>query len=128
MSMKIPKYENTQTMMEWDLVLVSAQTQELAQAACEEIRTILEVELPLLAVADPSSESPVGSGGAALNAVLVAGDELSARKGYTTLSAEPLCKSRVLVLQVYLISCSCSRVMHLTVTHEHSSDIAHHGL
>jgi hypothetical protein len=86
----------------WDLIIVTAQTQDLANAACASLRTSSNHirSAQLLAVADPSTASPVGSGGSVLNAIVVAGEELSARGGHTTLSVEPLRSARVIVLQV----------------------------
>ena len=89
-------------MASWDVIVVSASTQLLANAACDELRASSpDVNgAKLLAVADPSETHRVGSGGAAINALLVVGEELSARGGLTTLSAEPFATSRIIILQV----------------------------
>jgi hypothetical protein len=87
----------------WDVVVVSASTQNLANAACDELRASwpdLAIDTRLLAVADPSREHRVGAGGALLNALLVVGEALSARGGLTTLSVKPLSTSRIIILQL----------------------------
>ncbi|KAL1512053.1 hypothetical protein AB1Y20_005327 [Prymnesium parvum] len=86
----------------WDVIVVSAASQSLANAAC----AALAASSPhvrharLLAVADPSPTHRVGSGGAVLNALLAVGEELSARAGLSTLSAAPLLSTRLLILQL----------------------------
>lgn len=83
----------------WDVIVVTAATQGVADAVCEGLRTSPAASgAALLGVADPSSAVRVGSGAATLNAIVAVAEELSARAGYGTLSAEPLGSARVLVL------------------------------
>ena len=86
----------------WDVIVVSASTQEHANSACDELRASSPDLLgaKLLAVADPSRDIRVGSGGAAINALLIVGEELSALGGLTTLSVEPLSTARIIILQL----------------------------
>ena len=76
---------------------MTAPTQEAANEICSTLPSALQESAVLLAVPDATSLK-VGSGAATLNALLTVAEELSARAGFSTLSAEPLRDARVLVL------------------------------
>ena len=81
----------------WTAIAVTAPTQEAANGVCSTLPSALRESTILLAVPDATSLK-VGSGAATLNALLTVAEELSARAGFSTLSAEPLRNARVLVL------------------------------
>lgn len=83
--------------MPWTAIAVTAPTQEAANEVCSTLPSALQESTVLLAVPDATSLK-VGSGAATLNALLTVAEELSARAGFSTLSAEPLRDARVLVL------------------------------
>ena len=83
--------------MRWSAIAVTAPTQEAANEICSTLPSALQESAVLLAVPDATSLK-VGSGAATLNALLTVAEELSARAGFSTLSAEPLRDARVLVL------------------------------
>ena len=84
-------------MVRWTAIAVTAPTQEAANEVCRMLPSALRESTVLLAVPDATSLK-VGSGAATLNALLTVAEELSARAGFSTLSAEPLRDARVLVL------------------------------
>ena len=70
----------------WTAIAVTAPTQEAANEVCSRLPSALHDSTVLLAVPDATSLQ-VGSGAATLNALLTVAEELSARAGFSTLSA-----------------------------------------
>ncbi|XP_044126407.1 L-fucose kinase [Bufo gargarizans] len=86
---------------EWTVLLLTCQHKDSAQAFQRELeirqrRGVLPAETLILTVEDPQGH--VGSGGATLNALLVAAEHLSARAGYTVVSSDVLQGARLLIL------------------------------
>ncbi|KAL7978778.1 hypothetical protein Chor_013267 [Crotalus horridus] len=87
----------------WSVVVLTCQHRDSAFAFQRELeirrdRGSLGQETILLTVEDPKAQ--VGSGGATLNALLVAAEHLSARAGYTVVTADVLQEARILVLHM----------------------------
>ncbi|KAM6430682.1 L-fucose kinase isoform 2-T2 [Liasis olivaceus] len=87
----------------WTVVVLTCQHKDSAFAFQRELevrrdRGSLGRETILLTVEDPKAQ--VGSGGATLNALLVAAEHLSARAGYTVVTADVLQKARILILHM----------------------------
>ncbi|XP_070616674.1 L-fucose kinase isoform X4 [Erythrolamprus reginae] len=87
----------------WTVVVLTCQHRDSAFAFQRELelrreRGSLGRETLLLTVEDPKAQ--VGSGGATLNALLVAAEHLSARAGYTVVTADVLQEARILILHV----------------------------
>ncbi|XP_032709869.1 L-fucose kinase isoform X2 [Lontra canadensis] len=89
--------------VDWTVIILTCQYQESVHV----FQTELEVrqkreQIPpgtlLLAVEDP--ETRVGSGGATLNALLVAAEHLSARAGFTVVTSDVLQSARILILHM----------------------------
>ncbi|KAM3829017.1 L-fucose kinase isoform 2-T2 [Vipera latastei] len=87
----------------WTVVVLTCQHRDSAFAFQRELeirrdRGSLGRETILLTVEDPKAQ--VGSGGATLNALLVAAEHLSAQAGYTVVTADVLQEARILVLHM----------------------------
>ncbi|XP_032086652.1 L-fucose kinase [Thamnophis elegans] len=88
---------------DWTVVVLTCQHKDSAFAFQRELeirrdRGSLGRGTILLTVEDPKAQ--VGSGGATLNALLVAAEHLSARAGYTVVTADVLQEARILVLHM----------------------------
>ncbi|CAH2323870.1 L-fucose kinase isoform X1 [Pelobates cultripes] len=88
---------------DWTVVVLTCQYEDSVHAFQRELETrkshgVLPPETILLTVEDPQAR--VGSGGATLNALLVAAEHLSARAGYTVVSSDVLNDARILILHV----------------------------
>lgn len=86
---------------DWTVLVLTCQHKDSVQAFQRELeirqrRGILPPDTLLLTVEDPQAH--VGSGGATLNALLVAAEHLSARAGYTVVSSDVLQGARLLIL------------------------------
>ncbi|KAM5127525.1 L-fucose kinase [Mantella aurantiaca] len=86
---------------DWTVVVLTCQHKDSVPAFHRELeirqrRGFLPPDSLLLTVDDP--EFQVGSGGATLNALLVAAEHLSARAGYTVVSSDVLQGARLLIL------------------------------
>ncbi|XP_062849858.1 L-fucose kinase [Trichomycterus rosablanca] len=85
----------------WTVVVLTCQHKDSVRAVQRELeirqqRRILPSTALLLTVPDPQQH--VGSGGATLNALLVAAEHLSARAGYTVVTADVLYDAHILIL------------------------------
>ncbi|MCI4382100.1 hypothetical protein PGIGA_G00259750 [Pangasianodon gigas] len=85
----------------WTVVVLTCQHKDSVYAFQRELemrqqRGILPPGALLLTVPDPQEH--VGSGGATLNALLVAAEHLSARAGYTVVTADVLYDAHILIL------------------------------
>ncbi|KAI5614886.1 L-fucose kinase [Silurus asotus] len=85
----------------WTLVVLTCQHKDSVYAFQRELeirqqRGVLPPGTLLLTVPDPQEH--VGSGGATLNALLVAAEHLSARAGYTVVTADVLHDAHILIL------------------------------
>ncbi|KAK3558219.1 hypothetical protein QTP86_013985 [Hemibagrus guttatus] len=85
----------------WNVVVLTCQHKDSVYAFQRELelrqhRGILPQGALLLTVPDPQEH--VGSGGATLNALLVAAEHLSARAGYTVVTADVLYDAHILIL------------------------------
>lgn len=86
---------------EWTVLVLTCQHKDSVQAFQKELeirqrRGVLPTDTLILTVEDPQAH--VGSGGATLNALLVAAEHLSARAGYTVVSSDVLQGARLLIL------------------------------
>ncbi|XP_062442094.1 L-fucose kinase [Rhea pennata] len=89
--------------VEWTVVVLTCQRRDCVSAFQQELETrwrrgALGRRPVLLVVEDPSGRA--GSGGATLNALLVAAEHLSARAGRTVVTSDVLKEARVLILHV----------------------------
>ncbi|KAB5565944.1 hypothetical protein PHYPO_G00247350 [Pangasianodon hypophthalmus] len=87
--------------LNWTVVVLTCQHKDSVYAFQRELevrqqRGILPPGALLLTVPDPQEH--VGSGGATLNALLVAAEHLSARAGYTVVTADVLYDAHILIL------------------------------
>ncbi|KAM8946017.1 L-fucose kinase [Pelodytes ibericus] len=87
----------------WTVVVLTCQYKDSVQAFQRELeirrsRGVLSPGTILLTVEDPQAH--VGSGGATLNALLVAAEHLSARAGHTVVSSDVLKEARLLILHM----------------------------
>ncbi|XP_061449988.1 L-fucose kinase isoform X2 [Rhineura floridana] len=100
--------------VDWTVIVLTCQHKDSVFAFHKELevrrdRGSLGRQPILLTVEDPKAQ--VGSGGATLNALLVAAEHLSARAGYTVVTSDVLQKAWVLILHMgrdYLFD-DCSR-------------------
>ncbi|KAM3920648.1 L-fucose kinase [Leptodactylus fuscus] len=86
---------------DWTVLVLTCQHKDSVQAFQKELeirqrRGLLPADTLILTVEDPQAH--VGSGGATLNALLVAAEHLSARNGYTVVSSDVLQGVRLLIL------------------------------
>ncbi|XP_069595628.1 L-fucose kinase isoform X1 [Ranitomeya imitator] len=86
---------------DWTVLVLTCQHKDSVQAFHRELEIrqrqgILPSDTLILTVEDPQAH--VGSGGATLNALLVAAEHLSARAGYTVVSSDVLQGARLLIL------------------------------
>ncbi|CAN2389283.1 L-fucose kinase [Pristimantis euphronides] len=86
---------------DWTVLVLTCQHKDSVQAFQRELeirqrRGVLPADTLILTVEDPQAH--VGSGGATLNALLVAAEHLSARAGYTVVSSDVLQGARLLIL------------------------------
>nr|XP_060506159.1 L-fucose kinase isoform X1 [Panthera onca] len=89
--------------VDWTVVILTCQHKDNVQVFQRELEVRQKREqIPagtlLLAVEDP--EMRVGSGGATLNALLVAAEHLSARAGFTVVTSDVLHSARILILHM----------------------------
>ncbi|XP_023564926.1 L-fucose kinase isoform X4 [Octodon degus] len=87
----------------WTVIILTCQYKDSVQVFQRELKVRQKREqIPagtlLLAVEDP--EVRVGSGGATLNALLVAAEHLSARAGFTVVTSDVLHSARILILHM----------------------------
>ncbi|XP_038610452.1 L-fucose kinase [Tachyglossus aculeatus] len=87
--------------VEWTVIVLTCQYKDSVYAFQRELevrqkRAAVPPGTLLLTVEDPDAR--VGSGGATLNALLVAAEHLSARAGYTVVTSDVLHKARILIL------------------------------
>ncbi|CAL8260183.1 unnamed protein product [Merluccius merluccius] len=85
----------------WTVITLTCQHEDSVHAFQKELdlrqrRGSVSPEVLLLTVADP--EERLGSGGATLNALLVAAEHLSARAGFTVVTADVLDHAHILIL------------------------------
>ncbi|XP_075045508.1 LOW QUALITY PROTEIN: L-fucose kinase [Mixophyes fleayi] len=86
---------------DWTVLILTCQNKDSVHAFQRELeirqrRGVLPPDTLILTVEDPQAH--VGSGGATLNALLVATEHLSARAGYTVVSSDVLQGARLLIL------------------------------
>ncbi|XP_048079455.1 L-fucose kinase isoform X2 [Ursus arctos] len=91
------------TGVDWTVIILTCQYKDSVHVFQRELEVRQKREqIPpgtlLLAVEDP--ETRVGSGGATLNALLVAAEHLSARAGFTVVTADVLHSARILILHM----------------------------
>ncbi|XP_043351119.1 L-fucose kinase isoform X3 [Dermochelys coriacea] len=89
--------------VEWTVIILTCQHKDSVCAFQKELeirwrRGVLGPHPLLLTVEDPTAR--VGSGGATLNALLVAAEHLSARAGCTVVTADVLREARILILHM----------------------------
>ncbi|XP_077787903.1 L-fucose kinase isoform X2 [Podarcis muralis] len=89
--------------VDWTVIVLTCQHKDSVFAFQKELeirrdRGSLGRQPILLTVEDPKGQ--VGSGGATLNALLVAAEHLSARAGYTVVTSDVLQKARILILHM----------------------------
>lgn len=89
--------------VDWTVIILTCQYKDSVEVFQRELEVRQKREqIPagtlLLAVEDP--ESRVGSGGATLNALLVAAEHLSARAGFTVITSDVLHSARILILHM----------------------------
>ncbi|XP_006860375.1 PREDICTED: L-fucose kinase [Chrysochloris asiatica] len=89
--------------VDWTVVILTCQYKESVQVFQRELEVRQKREqIPagtlVLAVEDP--ETRVGSGGATLNALLVAAEHLSAQAGFTVITSDVLQSARILILHM----------------------------
>lgn len=87
--------------MNWTVIVLTCQHKDSVYAFQRELevrqkRGLLPAEALLLTVPDPHAR--LGSGGATLNALLVAAEHLSARAGYSVVNADVLHEAHILIL------------------------------
>ncbi|XP_039618777.1 L-fucose kinase isoform X2 [Polypterus senegalus] len=87
----------------WTVIVLTCQYKDSVHVFQQELvfrqkRGWISSETLLLTVADP--QAALGSGGATLNALLVAAEHLSARHGYTVISSDALKGARILILHM----------------------------
>ncbi|XP_029524659.1 L-fucose kinase isoform X1 [Oncorhynchus nerka] len=93
---------SSEQVFSWTVVVLTCQHKDSVYAFQRELEVrqqrggLLQGTL-LLTVSDPQ-EPGLGSGGATLNALLVAAEHLSARAGYTVVTADVLDDARILIL------------------------------
>ncbi|XP_036296947.1 L-fucose kinase isoform X2 [Pipistrellus kuhlii] len=89
--------------VDWTVIILTYQYKDSVEVFQKELEVRQKREqIPagtlLLAVEDP--ETRVGSGGATLNALLVAAEHLSARAGFSVVTADVLQSARILILHM----------------------------
>ncbi|XP_069511095.1 L-fucose kinase isoform X2 [Ambystoma mexicanum] len=89
--------------VEWAVLVLTCQYKDSVAAFQKELevrqkRGAIAAGTLLLTVEDPKSQ--LGSGGATLNALLVAAEHLSARAGYTVVSSDVLQNTRILIMHM----------------------------
>uniref|UniRef100_A0A8C5LGP4 L-fucose kinase n=1 Tax=Jaculus jaculus TaxID=51337 RepID=A0A8C5LGP4_JACJA len=89
--------------VDWTVIILTCQYKNSVQAFQRELeirqkREQISAGTLLLAVEDP--ETHVGSGGATLNALLVAAEHLSARAGFTVVTSDVLHSAWILILHM----------------------------
>nr|XP_033798542.1 L-fucose kinase [Geotrypetes seraphini]XP_033798543.1 L-fucose kinase [Geotrypetes seraphini]XP_033798544.1 L-fucose kinase [Geotrypetes seraphini]XP_033798545.1 L-fucose kinase [Geotrypetes seraphini]XP_033798546.1 L-fucose kinase [Geotrypetes seraphini]XP_033798547.1 L-fucose kinase [Geotrypetes seraphini]XP_033798548.1 L-fucose kinase [Geotrypetes seraphini] len=89
--------------VEWTILVLSCQHKDSVYAFQKELelrqkRGTISASTLLLTVEDPKAH--VGSGGATLNALLVAAEHLSAKAGYTVVSSDVLQNAHILILHM----------------------------
>ncbi|XP_027948311.1 L-fucose kinase isoform X4 [Eumetopias jubatus] len=89
--------------VDWTVIILTCQYKDSVHVFQRELEVRQKWEqIPpgtlLLAVEDP--ETRVGSGGATLNALLVAAEHLSARAGFTVVTSDVLHSARILILHM----------------------------
>ncbi|PNI31934.1 FUK isoform 9, partial [Pan troglodytes] len=89
--------------VDWTVIILTCQYKDSVQVFQRELEVRQKREqIPagtlLLAVEDP--EKRVGSGGATLNALLVAAEHLSARAGFTVVTSDVLHSAWILILHM----------------------------
>nr|XP_058135728.1 L-fucose kinase isoform X2 [Dasypus novemcinctus] len=89
--------------VDWTVIILTCQYKDCVQVFQKELEVRQKREqIPagtlLLTVEDP--EAHVGSGGATLNALLVAAEHLSARAGFTVVTSDVLHSARILILHM----------------------------
>lgn len=89
--------------VEWTVIILTCQHKDSVYAFQRELeirqrKGSIAAGVVLLTVEDP--EAHVGSGGATLNALLVAAEHLSARAGYTVVTSDVLRTARLLILHM----------------------------
>ncbi|XP_067853740.1 L-fucose kinase [Heptranchias perlo] len=89
--------------VEWTVIVLTCQYKDSVYAFQRELeirqhKGSIAPGVVLLTVEDP--EAHVGSGGATLNALLVAAEHLSARAGYTVVTSDVLQTARILILHM----------------------------
>ncbi|XP_077612454.1 L-fucose kinase isoform X1 [Crocuta crocuta] len=89
--------------VDWTVIILTCQYKDNVQVFQRELevrqkREQIPARTLLLAVEDP--EMRVGSGGATLNALLVAAEHLSARAGFTVVTSDVLHSARILILHM----------------------------
>uniref|UniRef100_A0A4W3ITY9 L-fucose kinase n=1 Tax=Callorhinchus milii TaxID=7868 RepID=A0A4W3ITY9_CALMI len=89
--------------VEWTVIVLTCQYKDSVYTFQRELeirqqKGFISPGVVLLTVEDPKAQ--VGSGGATLNALLVAAEHLSARAGYTVVTSDVLRTSRILILHM----------------------------
>ncbi|ROL52789.1 L-fucose kinase [Anabarilius grahami] len=88
-------------LLKWTVIVLTCQHKDSVYAFQRELevrqkRGVLPADALLLTVPDPNAR--LGSGGATLNALLVAAEHLSARAGYSVVNADVLDDAHILIL------------------------------
>ncbi|KAK9952014.1 hypothetical protein ABG768_017880 [Culter alburnus] len=88
-------------LLKWTVIVLTCQHKDSVYAFQRELevrqkRGVLPADALLLTVPDPNAR--LGSGGATLNALLVAAEHLSARAGYSVVNADVLDEAHILIL------------------------------
>ncbi|XP_026094431.1 L-fucose kinase-like [Carassius auratus] len=88
-------------LLKWTVIVLTCQHKDSVYAFQRELevrqkRGLLPADALLLTVPDPHAR--LGSGGATLNALLVAAEHLSARAGYSVVNADVLDEAHILIL------------------------------
>ncbi|KAL1247224.1 hypothetical protein QQF64_022600 [Cirrhinus molitorella] len=88
-------------LLKWTVIVLTCQHKDSVYAFQRELevrqkRGVLPADALLLTVPDPHAR--LGSGGATLNALLVAAEHLSARAGYSVVNADVLDEAHILIL------------------------------
>ncbi|XP_062922682.1 L-fucose kinase [Mobula hypostoma] len=98
-----PNFSAQARKVDWTIIILTCQYKDSLHAFQRELeirqrRGSIAPGVLLLTVGDPGTH--VGSGGATLNALLVAAEYLSAREGYTVVTSDVLQTARLLILHM----------------------------
>ncbi|CAK8672641.1 L-fucose kinase-like [Clavelina lepadiformis] len=88
---------------EWTALVITCKTRQCAAAYQQQLelkqsRGLLSKDLIVFSIEDPQDD--IGSGGATLNALLVATEHLSMKKGYTVVTSDVLSDAKILIIHM----------------------------